>query len=144
MKIPEFFKSRTNVSLLFAGLLVCLYLCLQISSFFHERSVDSAVNQQTTQATRQIGIAEQSAANANVSQAARQSEDIVREKVIVPRLNEARRRSEQTKAELEKARQNLNNAKQNLHNLNASRLDNCRRLRELFPNETFEYCADQR
>ena len=142
MKIPEFFKSRTNVSLSFAGLLVVLFLCLQLSSCFHEKSVDSAVNQQTTDAARQIGINEQSTENANVSQAARQSEDIVREKVIRPKLEEIRRRSQNSKIELERANQKFNDAKNNLHNINSSRADNCQRLRELFPNERFEYCHD--
>lgn len=144
MKIPEFFKSRTNVSLSFAALLVVLYLCLQISSCFHSNEVDSAVNPQTTEAARQIGIAEQSTANANVSQAARQTEDIVREKVIEPRRRDDKALSADARSKTARAKQNYENSR--IFNKHDSRSDallhvsNCRELVELYPTERFEDC----
>lgn len=144
MKIPEFFKSRINGSLSLAGLLIVLYLCLQISSCFHEKSVDSTANQQSTEATRQIGIAEKSTANANISQAARQSEDIVREKVIEPRRRNDIAKSADARSKTARAKQNYEDSK--IFNKHDSRSDsdlhvsNCRELVKLYPKDVFEHC----
>lgn len=143
MKIPAVVKTPKFVAtvcfvLAFAAFLVVVAL----QSDCHEKRVDSTVRTQQTEAARQANIAAQSSTNANLSNEARQTEDRLREKVIAPKLEQARRRSADSKRELEKARKNLNDAKNNLHNLNVTRADNCLKLRELFPNERFDYCAD--
>jgi hypothetical protein len=142
MKIKEFLKSPKGVVTILVVLFFAAIMAFAVSDWFGEKKVDSEVQTQTTEATRQIGIAEQSISNANVSAGSRVTEDIIREKVIRPRLEETRRKSSVSKAELETATKEFNDAKNNLHNLNVTRADNCRRLGELFPDERFEYCSN--
>jgi hypothetical protein len=140
----EFFKSRTNLSLAFAGLLIASYFCLQISSCFHSAQVDSTANTQKTEATRQIGIAEQNTANANSAAHARQIEDIVREKTIEPRRRSDKALSADARLKTSRATQDYENSKNSNFNRSVSDSDlhraNCSELSDLFPGETFADC----
>lgn len=88
--------------------------------------------------------AKNEAANANANTAnfdiERRTEDVVRTQTIAPKLETARRKSQNSKIELEKARKTYNETNKNLHNANASRADNCLELANLFPDIRFEDC----
>src|SRR5207237_8566480 len=68
------------------------------------------------------------AANFNVE---RRTEDGVREKVIKPKLEAARRNSQNSQAELDKAKRKYENENTNHQNLNSTQSDNCDDLHPL-------------
>jgi hypothetical protein len=103
-----------------------------------ERNIDSS-RQQANTAVNQAARSEANAANASIE---RRSEDAVREKVIQPKLEAARRNSEQSKSALDEAKRKYNE-KTDPQTLNSSRADNCARLQRDFPDTNFEYCAGQ-
>lgn len=91
-------------------------------------------------AVREAANAQNAAVNASIE---RRSEDAVREKVITPKLEQTRRRSQNSKVELEKTQKELENAKTNLSNLNRSISDNCAELERLYPDTDFQYCQNR-
>ena len=102
----------------------------------------TVTNQQTeaNKAVQQAANHNSAAVNASIE---RRSEDAVREKVITPKLNDLRRRSQNSKRELEKTQKDYQNAKTNLSNLNRSVTDNCSELKRLYPDTRFEYCQNR-
>jgi hypothetical protein len=112
------------------------------AGYLSEKSFDRQIdNLQTNSRTEVTEAANHQKAAAN-SEVERRTEDGVREKVIVPKLDVARRRSQSSKVELEKAKNKLKENEKNIHDLNASRAANCAELRRQFPDTRFEYCHD--
>ena len=139
----EKFKSFLNsyfwlIALIFV--LIIGVLVFSIASAYQEQSLQKSI----TAGVSEAGKAKNEAANANTDAANfdvnRRTEDVIREKTIAPKLDAARRRSNNSKLELEKAKRKLDETKKTLHNSNVSRADNCAELGQLFPDETFAYC----
>lgn len=111
--------------------------------YLSEKSFDRQVdNLQTNSQTEVKQAANHSNAAIN-AQVTRQIEDGVRERVIKPKLDAARRSSESSKIEMEKARRKYNDEKNNPTNLTNSAADNCARLANLYPDTKFEYCRQR-
>jgi|GEM_PF-3611302 len=144
MKIKEFCKTPTGVVSILAALFILAFLAIAVYDWGREKSINSQVNTRTTEATRQIGIAEQSTANANVSQATRQSEDTRREKVIEPRRRDDTAKSADARQRTARAKQNYENSRTSNFNRTVSDADlhrsNCDELSNLFPGEQFADC----
>ena len=111
-----------------------------VAGIYREGQRGKIIHQSEIQANTAVVESINAAKNADNSSIERKTEDAVRQKTITPNLETARRNSQTSKTELEKLQNS--NAKINLHNANSSLADNCRKLRDLFPNEKFEYCHD--
>lgn len=100
----------------------------------------TAANQsvEANKAVREAMNARDAAVNVSVE---RRTEDAARERIIKPKLDNARRQSRNSKAALEAARKTYNDKKSNTENLSASNADNCAALGRLFPNVRFDDCA---
>lgn len=143
MKIPEISQSTKLVlmALVTAGALVVFYLgfgfvATTIGGWQINRQVNSGVNASQTY-TREAANASANAANAAITRAV---EDGVREKVIIPKLETARRNSSNSKTALNAAKRKYENEKLHPENLNSKLSDNCAALRRLFPNTAFDDC----
>lgn len=106
---------------------------------YQEHRTDSEIKQTQTEAHTAVNQAVESETEAANTSIERQSEDAVREKVIRPRLETARRNANSSKIELDLAKQKFNE-KTNPHDANGTWADNCARLKRVFPDDTFEYC----
>jgi hypothetical protein len=103
-----------------------------------EHETDSQVsgnNAAANTAVQQAATSETQAANSSIE---RHTEDQIRTRTIVPKLDIARRNSASSQASLAKARQQFN-AK--TIPSNSSRADDCQRLSRLWPDTEFGYCT---
>ena len=122
-------------------LIVVFVLTHSIYSNWQDGAANRTVSQQQTQANtavKQGANAQNAAVNSDIE---RRSEDARREKTITPKLDESRRRSNSSKAELDAAKRRYENAKNNTANLSVDSIDNCRKLKELFPDVRFNDCG---
>lgn len=111
-----------------------------LSGVIEEKSFDNKISTQNAESNSAVSEAQNSAAVAANFSIERRSEDAVREKVITPKLETARRRSENSKNELETAKKQYENSKNNRMDTNRSVTDNCAQLARLYPDKKFEYC----
>lgn len=138
-KYTSFFKKHF-ISIGGATIVILIIALFSIQSGCETKRFNQTIDNRSTDANKAV----QEAANANNAainaSIERRAEDALREKVIEPKLDAARRSSQNSKAELDAARKTYNEKKNNPSNLSRSRADNCRDLSALFPNVVFEDC----
>ncbi|HEX8637361.1 MAG TPA: hypothetical protein VF692_04815 [Pyrinomonadaceae bacterium] len=122
------------------AVIVALVLVFWFVGYLSERKFDAAIDNLQTNSQNEVKQAANHNNAAINAQVTRQIEDGVREKVIKPKLDAARRSSESSKLNLEKARRKYSDEKINPTNLSSSAADNCARLANLYPDTKFEYC----
>ncbi len=106
-----------------------------------EHKVDNAIQQSREAAKAEVNsaaISETTAANTSIE---RRTEDSVRDAVIRPKLENARRNADRSRSTVDKAKERLNEKPQ-ISNTDTW-ADNCRRLERVFPDTEFEYCKDR-
>lgn len=131
---------RYWISVVGAGVVLLIIAIFWLGGVLETKQFNRTVDNQQTQsnkAVREAINANNSAVNASIE---RRTEDAVRETTIKPKLTDVRRQSQISKAELDAAKRRYENAKINSSNLSSSDADNCRKLRELFPNTKFADC----
>lgn len=138
--MPELNSKRVY----FAGLVILVAVCSGIvfyqTSCRTTNAVQQAVENNRTgaqAAASESANAQKAAANSSVE---RRTEDAIREKTIKPRLEVVRQKSAQSAQEIKAATRKYENEKTNSQNLTVDNSDNCRKLRELFPNAQFDDC----
>jgi predicted negative regulator of RcsB-dependent stress response len=138
-KLKSFCKK--HIISIIGSVVVILILVIGYLGCGTDQLQQTVTTQQTASntAVQQAANAQNAAVNASIE---RQVEDGLRNKVITPKLDDARRRSQNSKTELKRARQQLNETTKNLYNTNASRIANCAELERLHPDTRFEYCHD--
>lgn len=137
--IKLYFKQYLWLIIL-AGLLLLGTGVYFLGGYLEEKSFDKTVQTQTNQANtavRESKIESGVAANLSIE---RRAEDAVRERVIKPKLDDARRRSSNSQSKLATAQKQYENSKKNPTDFNRSVVDNCAQLKRAYPNVTFEYC----
>ena len=136
-KLKTIFKTHW-ISIVGASIVIFILLIGYLGCQTNElqQTVDNQTNQ-ANKAVREAANHNNAAVNASIE---RRSEDAYREKVITPKLEQTRRKSQNSKAEIEKAEKEFQNAKTNRSNLNRSIADNCAELSRLYPDTTFQYC----
>lgn len=137
-KIFAFFKAHIFLTAFVVSALVCAG-CL-IYQFAVGPSLNEVIqiNQASSQNdVRQADSLEKQQVNSEVE---RRTEDGVREQVITPKLDAARRNSAHSAQSLKTAKSKYENEKTNTSNLSVSQSDNCRELADLFANVIFEDC----
>lgn len=141
MKNFTSFCKKHFVSILGAAIVV---LILAVGYLGCRRDeIQETITEQRTgsqNAVREAANASNAAVNAS---AVRQVEDGLRNKIIAPKLDHARRQSQNSKAAVLRAEKEIQNAKTNLSNLNRTIADNCAELGRLFPDTQFEYCRQR-
>ncbi|MCD9186740.1 MAG: hypothetical protein LUM44_09920 [Pyrinomonadaceae bacterium] len=128
----------------FAALFAAAILFLLISSGIEScrtRQFDKTVDTIQTATENTLKEAAKDQKEADNSSIERRTEDAIRERVIKPKLDNVRRRSQTSKVELENLKKR--NETKNLHNSNASLDLNCAELKRLYPDAQFEYCYDR-
>ncbi|HEY0051189.1 MAG TPA: hypothetical protein VGB68_17980 [Pyrinomonadaceae bacterium] len=108
--------------------------------YLSEASFNSTVQNNRTQSQTAVTEAQNAQQKAGGFAVERQIEDGLREKVIAPKLETARRNSQNSKSDLERSKKKYFDETKNTQNLSANRADNCRDLNELFANTNFQYC----
>jgi preprotein translocase subunit SecF len=103
----------------------------------------TAQSVQTSQSNSQAAVLEaqtntQQAANVSVE---RRTEDGVRARVIIPKLEDSRRRSQQSKIDIKIAEEKYSDENITHENISNSRSRNCEQLARFYPNRQFEYCS---
>lgn len=124
------------------ALIVLIVAGFWFAGYLSEKRFDAGIDNLSTgsqTAVREAANAQNAAVNSEVE---RSIEDAVREKVIAPKLDVARRNSNNSKTTLEKARRKYSDEKITHKNISSSVTDNCLKLRELYPNTRFDYCAE--
>lgn len=128
------FASLALIVLIVAGFWFAGYL----SEKSFNAGIDNLSNNSQTH-VREAANAQNAAVNSEVE---RRTEDAVREKVITPKLGDARQNSNNSKTTLEKAKRTYSDEQITHKNISSSVIDNCLKLRELYPNTRFDYCAE--
>jgi hypothetical protein len=138
------FKNHAPAFVAFALLVLCVF-GFWIAGYLSERSSDRSFNSSMTNTTgdarnslREAANATNAAVNAQIE---RQTEDGVRTRVIVPKLEAARRQSQNSKIQIEKAKEKYSDENITHENVSNSRVVNCIQLKRLYPNRQFEYCS---
>ncbi len=124
------------------ALIVLIVAGFWFAGYLSEKSFDAGIDNLSTgsqTAVREAANAQNAAVNSEVE---RSIEDAVREKVIAPKLDVARRNSNNSKTTLEKARRKYSDEKITHKNISNSRAANCEQLARLYPNTRFDYCAE--
>jgi len=118
------------------GICIAIYLF----SAWQEGATNRAVTSQTNQANNAVKQAQNAANVAANFDIERRAEDAVRETVLKPRLDESRRKSQTSKAELDAAKRRHQENAKTPKNFNSSVSDNCAELARLYPDVEFQYC----
>lgn len=142
METKAFFKKYLPAVLALAA------IALVVSGFWFagylsEKSFDRTIDNLHTGAQNEVKQAANASNAAASAQMTRSIEDGVREQVIAPKLETARRRSQSSRIELEKAQTKYDNEKITHPRVSNSRAVNCVQLKRLYPNTRFEYCDRQ-
>ena len=106
-------KLKTFLNQYFWLIVVTFLALLAITVFtfyavFDANSFDKTITDQITESKKAVGEANNANTNTEMSDTTRRSEDVIREKTIAPKLEKARRDSQNSKIELEKAKKTYN------------------------------------
>lgn len=140
MEVIKSFCKKNVISIIGGTTVLLIIAFFSIQSGCETKQFNQTVDNRSIQANKAVQEAANAQNAAINSSIERQTEDAVREKIIAPKLGEARRRSQNSKAALDAEKQKYSNAKNNISNLSNSDADNCRELSRLFPNVRFEDC----
>jgi len=138
-KLTAFFKKHI-ISIVGAAIVLSIIAFFSIQSGCETKEFNQTVDKHRNQANKAVQEAANAQNQATNTSIERRTEDTIREKTITPKLDGARRRSQNSKAELEAARKTYNEQKSNTSNLSRLPADNCIDLGSLFPDVRFEDC----
>ena len=138
-KLKSFLNSYFWLIVVFILLITGIFTFL-IASLLEQSNFEKTISNQSVEAKKAVQEANNANTNAANSDIERRTEDVMREKTITPKLDSARRKSQNSSRELEKARKSYNEKKNNTDHLSNSDADNCRELLSLFPDIRFEDC----